>query len=272
MAHDRCTQPRDRPRPARHHRRVETPGGNRALVGRRPVPTRRQRGRRRPPATDLHVLPPGPLDRRAGRADPANPRGAHHDRDQPRVPGAGTDDGAAARASEAQDPQRGDPLPRPARPISCPSAPAQCSRCSISSSTRATPRHRAPTSCAGACARRPSASAARSPRSCPTSPKRSGCSRSCCCTTRGGSRASTSRATSCCSTRRIAASGTSRRSTRRSTCSSGRCAAGNRARIKCRPRSRRATRLRATRPTPTGSRSPASTPSSRSSRRHRLWS
>ena len=69
-------------------------------------------------------------------------------------------------------------------------------------------------------------------------------------------------AISCRSKSRTAVSGTATRSRRRSTCSRPRCAAAGPVRIRCRPRSPRATRPRPTRPAPTGTRSPASTASS----------
>ena len=85
-------------------------------------------------------------------------------RDRARVPRARTDDGAAPRARQAQDPQRGDPVPRAARAPAARANAARCSPCSTCCSTRATPRPRAPTSCApGLCAKR-SGWPARSPR------------------------------------------------------------------------------------------------------------
>ena len=216
LAHHHRPQPCDRPRPPGHDRRVEASGGNRALVGRRTVPRRRQRRRRRPPAPDLHVLPPGALDRRAGRADAAHARRAHHRRDQPRVPGAGADDGAAPGAREAQDPQRRDPLPGSAR-ASATGAHERGARRALPLVQRGLRGHgrgrpRAPEPVRGgdparAHAGRAHARRARSDRA---------CSRSCCCTTPRGRRGSTRPAISCCSTRRTAAFGIRRRSRRRS--------------------------------------------------------
>ena len=107
-----------------------------------PTTCRRQRRRRRPPAADLHVLPPGARGRGAGRADAAHARRPDDRRDRPRVPRARADDGAAARARQAQDPQRRHPVPRPARAPAARAHRARCSPCSTCCSTRATPRSR----------------------------------------------------------------------------------------------------------------------------------
>ena len=61
-------------------------------------------------------------------------------RDRARVPRPRVDARAAARAREAEDPRRGHPVPRAARPSAAPSGCTRCSPSSTSSSTRATPR------------------------------------------------------------------------------------------------------------------------------------
>ena len=110
---------------------------------------RRQRRRRRSAAADLHVLPP--RARRSTRRSRCTLRtlaGLDDARDRARVPRSRADDGAAARAGEAQDPQRRDPVPRPARAPAARADRLRCWRSSICSSTRATRRPRAPSSCA----------------------------------------------------------------------------------------------------------------------------
>src|SRR5581483_9017465 len=99
-----------------HHRRREAAGGGPAVTTARRTRSRRpERRRGRPAATDLHVLPPRPLGGGAGRAHAANARRAHDGGDRAGLPRARADHGPAARALEAQDPQRRYPLPRPAR-------------------------------------------------------------------------------------------------------------------------------------------------------------
>ena len=61
----------------------------------------RRRHRRRSAPARLHRLPPGALDRSAGRADASPARRPHDRRDRARVPGARGDDRAADRAREA---------------------------------------------------------------------------------------------------------------------------------------------------------------------------
>ena len=107
----------------------------------------RRPDRRRPAAADLHRLPPGALDRGAGRADAAPARRPDHRRDRARVPGPRADDRAADRARQA-DAGRGagavrGPARRRARRRGC----RRCSRSSTSSSTRATRRPPATTGC-----------------------------------------------------------------------------------------------------------------------------
>ena len=79
-------------------------------------------------------------------------------RDRARVPRARADDGAAARAREAEDPRRGHPVPRAARRTCCPSGSTRCSPSSTSSSTRATRHPAGDGSCAATSARRRSGS------------------------------------------------------------------------------------------------------------------
>src|SRR5262249_20380381 len=71
---------------------------------------------RRATEPDLRVLPPRAHDRRAGRAHIALARRADHRGDRAGLPRPGADDGPAAGTCEAEDPRRGDPVPRPARP------------------------------------------------------------------------------------------------------------------------------------------------------------
>ena len=68
----------------------------------------------------LHLLPPGARARRAGRADAAHARRADDGRDRARVPRPRGDDGAAARARQAQDRGGRHPVPRAARRTCCP--------------------------------------------------------------------------------------------------------------------------------------------------------
>ena len=59
-------------------------------------PTTDRRGHpRRPPAPDLHLLPPGAGPEIARRPDPAHPRRPDHRRDRPRLSGPRADDGPA---------------------------------------------------------------------------------------------------------------------------------------------------------------------------------
>ena len=109
-----------------------------------PAGGRRQRRGRRPAPAHLHVLSPGAVGRGAGRADAAHARRPDHRRDRACVPRARADDGAAARAGEAQDPRRRHPVPRPARAPAARSARTRCSRCCTCCSTRATSRAAAP--------------------------------------------------------------------------------------------------------------------------------
>ena len=124
--HDRAA-PRDRPAAARGGARGP-PGPGRAAARAR---GRFGGGRRggRAAAPDLHLLPSGARARRPGRADAAAAGRALDRRGRPRVPGAGDDDGAAARAGEAEDPRRADPVPgarrrRPARAAARPRWPS----------------------------------------------------------------------------------------------------------------------------------------------------
>ena len=108
MDHHHRAQQGDRPPPPRG----EPPGPacpGRAAARHAGNPRGGRRGRR-PVAPDLHVLPSGARQRRAGRADAAAARRAHDRRDRARVSGARADDGAAAGAGEGQDP-RGEQSP-----------------------------------------------------------------------------------------------------------------------------------------------------------------
>ena len=82
----------------------------RRTVGRRG----RARGRRSTPP-DLHLLPPGPLDRGADRVDAAAARWPQHGRGGARLPGRRTDDGQATGPGKAQDQGGPHPVPGPVR-------------------------------------------------------------------------------------------------------------------------------------------------------------
>ena len=232
----------------------------------------RERCRRRSPAADLHLLPPGAGAGSPGRAHAAHPRRPHHRRDRARVPRSRAHHGAAPRAREAQDPQRRHPVPRAA---GAPAAGAHrrgaggalpaVQRGVLGHERR---RPRAP----GAVRRRhpprphPRRADARRTRG------RSACSRSCSCTTPAAPGASTTPARWCRSKSRTARSGSGPASTRGSRCSTRRCGDASPARIRCRRPSPRATPPRATRARPTGWRSPRSTASWRGWCRRRSWS
>ena len=88
----------DRPAAARRARRRSRRPARRARPARRPGARRghrRQRGGRRPPAPDLHLLPPGARAAGPRRADAAHARRPDHRRDRARVPRRGADDGAS---------------------------------------------------------------------------------------------------------------------------------------------------------------------------------
>ena len=76
---------------------------------------RRQRRDRRPAAADVHLLPPGAVAGGPGGADPAHAGRADHGRDRPGLPGQRADHGQAAGPGQAEDPERGHPLPGAAR-------------------------------------------------------------------------------------------------------------------------------------------------------------
>jgi DNA-directed RNA polymerase specialized sigma24 family protein len=69
---------------------------------------------RRTPAPDLHLLPSRARARGARRAHAAHARRALDRGGRALVPRARADDGEAARARQAQDPRRADPVPRAA--------------------------------------------------------------------------------------------------------------------------------------------------------------
>ena len=219
--HDRA-QPRDRPHPARQGLPAEgrahrTPAGASGRGGRR----ERDPGRAARPR--LHLLSPGARRRRAASrsrcarsaaSPPARSPARSSSRSRRWRSGSCARSGrSATRASRFAF-----------RPTICfPSGSARFSRCSTSSSTRATRRRRAPISSAPTSATRRSGSESCSPCSCRTSPRCSACSRSCSCRTRGARRGFVQTARSCCSRTRIAASGTASGSTRASGCSTGPC-------------------------------------------------
>ncbi len=121
LAHDRGAEPRRRPGAARQAGRRQGAGGRRRRVGGAGAgrcggaggPRTERRGRpRRPPAPDVHVLPPGALLRGPGGVDPPHAGRHDHRRDRPGLPRARADHGAAARAGETQDPPCGHPIRR----------------------------------------------------------------------------------------------------------------------------------------------------------------
>ena len=125
LDHDDRAQPGDRPAPPARAVRARRPRHARPRCGDR---GRAPRGDRCPAAAedlmpiaddraapDLHVLPSGAGDGRAGRADPAHARRPDDARDRPRLPRPRADARPAAGPGQAQDPRRRDPLPRPAR-------------------------------------------------------------------------------------------------------------------------------------------------------------
>ena len=91
-------------------------------------PTRAaRRGARRPPAADVHLLPPGARRRGARGADAAHARRPVGAGGRARVPRRRAGDGQAARARQAQDRRRRDRLPRARGARSCRTG---CRRCS----------------------------------------------------------------------------------------------------------------------------------------------
>ena len=97
-------------------------------------------GARRPVAPDLHLLPPVAGACVACRADAPARRRAADPGDRPGVPGAGADDGPAARPRQAQDPRRATSRTGCRPTPTCRTACEQCWRCSTWCSTRATCR------------------------------------------------------------------------------------------------------------------------------------
>ena len=71
--------------------------------------------RGRPPAADVHLLPPGARAAGPRGADAAHARRPDHRRDCPRLPRRRAHHGSATRASQAQDHRRGHPLSRALR-------------------------------------------------------------------------------------------------------------------------------------------------------------
>ena len=125
----------DRLRREASRRRSPTTGAARARH------RREHRGRssgRRPPAADLHVLPPGARSRGAGRPDAAIDRRVADTGDRPRPAGVGADDGATTGARQEQDPRRQHPVPGARRRRAARPAATRCSPSSTSSSTKAT--------------------------------------------------------------------------------------------------------------------------------------
>ena len=148
--------------------------------------------RRRPPAPDLHVLPPGAGARGARGADAAHARRPDHGRDRPRLPGPRADDGPAPRPRQAQDRRRAASRTACRPTTSCPSACAGVLAVVylIFNEGYAAARGRPPgprrAVRRGDPPRPPARRAdARRPRG------RSACWRSCCCTTPAATRAST---------------------------------------------------------------------------------
>ena len=116
LAGDDRAQPRDRPHPPRPHARREDAPARGARGGREDADGRDDHVPRRAARAGLHLLPPGARHRGAGRADAAHARRPDHAGDRARVPRRRADDGAAARARQAQDQGGRHPVPRAARP------------------------------------------------------------------------------------------------------------------------------------------------------------
>ncbi len=74
--------------------------------------TERLHGARRPAAAGLHVLPPEPVDRGAGSAEPAHPRRSLDARGRSCAARARGHDGQAAHPCQAEDRPGAHPLPR----------------------------------------------------------------------------------------------------------------------------------------------------------------
>ena len=165
---------------------------------------------RRAAAADLHVLPSRARARVARRADAAHARRALHRGRRALLPRARGDDGAAARAREAQDPRRADPVPRAAaRRVE--RADAIGARRGLPDLQRGLQRDRCePPRIAAPSARRRSGWRGCWPRSCPTRARCARSARSCCCTMRAAMRVSAPTARSYRSTNRTARAGTAR--------------------------------------------------------------
>ena len=214
------------------------------VASRRPRRARRQRRRRRPAAAHLHVLPPGAVGRRAGRAHAAHARRPHHRRDRARVPRARADDGAAARAA------RSARSATPASPTAC--RPRTCcperTRAVLARALPAVQRGYAPTagadSCAAACATKRSGSRARWSHLMPDEPEALGLLALHAAARLAARRARRRRRRPRAARRAGPHALGSRRDRRRARRSSTRALRRERARARtrCRPRSRRATR------------------------------
>ena len=244
-------------------------GGRRLVVPGPPARLGRQRGRGRPLAADLHVLPSGVVGRGASRAHVAHARRTDDCRDRTRVPRARTDHGATTGAGQAQDPQRRHSVPRSS---GAPAAGAHGCR-----ARRALPvvqrgllahrryRPRSPSRERRGDPPRAHARAADARRAGSRRPPRAAAPAG---RARAGARRRP-RATSSPSTSRTARAGTATRSGRDSTTSTPRCDGAPGCRIRCKRRSPRVTRPRRRRPRPTGRRSRRYTASSRGTSRRR---
>ena len=93
---------------------------------------------RRAARADLHLLPPGARREAQVALTLRLLCGLTTRGDRARLPRPGGDDGAAARAREAEDPRRRHPVPRAARPPAAGAARGRAGASSTSSSTRAT--------------------------------------------------------------------------------------------------------------------------------------
>ena len=124
LDHHHRAEQGDRPAAARapRHREARGAAGARASDPTEDdEPEEPPRDPRRPPAADLHLLPPGAGARGPGRAHAANAGRPLDTGDRAGVPGQRADDGPAPRPGQAQDQDGEDPLrgaggPRPARP------------------------------------------------------------------------------------------------------------------------------------------------------------
>ena len=230
----------------------------------------RRRHRRRPLASRVHDVPPGPLDRGARGAHAPPPRRADDRGDRARVPGPGADRRPAHRPGQT-DPRgeasrsRSPAVPSWPAPLVGPGSHLPHLQRGLLGDGAAT------TGCDRRSARTRSRSAESSPSSPPTSPRCTASSRSWRSRRRGSTLEPVPRASPSFSSIRTARAGISCSSVAVSRRSSVPARPGAIAPVptRSRPRSPPVTRVRAPRRRRTGRASPSSTPSSPSSRHRR---